>query len=109
MGLALTMWGGSFVNEQLAVLSDNLASLQSLLDLKGHGPMLKVAPEIAWRKARGRWPFAVGHWPSEQNVIADALSRIKAPEKKELPRSLRTALYRQPLEPRQFWKVKEMS
>ena len=52
-----------------------------MLDLKGKGSELAVAREVAWRKARRGWEYALGHLPTEKNNIADALSRLaESPE-----------------------------
>ena len=73
--ICLEIWGDDFKQEELAVVGDNTGSLQNALDLKGSGAMAAVAREIAWRKERRGWAFAVGHIPSERNTIPDALSR----------------------------------
>ena len=105
LGLAMALWCPEFPGQCLAILSDNTAALQDTLDLKGRGPMNQVALELAWRKARGRWTYEVGHWPSQKNVIADALSRLTAPDGKELPEALRDAARREPPRPADFWKL----
>ena len=76
MLLALEQWGDNFLHEEVAVLGDNTGALQNVLDLKGRGPMLAVAREIAWRKARRGWEYRLGHLPSERNNVSDALSRL---------------------------------
>ena len=106
LGLALTIWAKDFVAESLALLCDNTAALQSALDLKGSGPMVNVALEIAWRKARGRWSFEPGHLPAQQNVIADALSRLAAPEEKTKPDGLSEATERPAPDPSKFWRLR---
>ena len=45
--LSLELWGDHFVHEEVAILGDNTGALQNVLDLKGRGPMLAVAREIA--------------------------------------------------------------
>ena len=78
--LALLVWADFFVDTSLAVLGDNTGALTNALQLKGRGPLLAIAREISWRKARRSWAFEVGHLPSEHNSIADALSRIADPK-----------------------------
>ena len=73
--LALMVCGNNFIAEQVAVLGDNTGALQNALDLKGRGILAAVARELAWRQARFGWSFAIGHVPSEKNVVPDALSR----------------------------------
>ena len=74
----------------LALLGDNLASLNSLLSYKGRRNLAQVTKEMAWRKARYGWRYAVGHLPSERNTLADSLSRVAAPgsHAKEVPAGL---------------------
>ena len=78
--LSLIVWGPRFVTEAVAVLGDNTGALQTALSLSGRMPNLAAARELAWRQARGRWNFEVGHLPSEHNTTADALSRVASPE-----------------------------
>ena len=106
VALALSVWGPSFVQESLALLCDNTGSLQQALDLKGSGPYLAIARELAVRKARGRWAFTPGHLPAEQNVLADALSRLHAPAKKAFPAALSAATHRDGGKPEGFWKLR---
>ena len=73
--LALILWADNFKNHQLAVVGDNTGALISALQLKGKGILAAVAREVAWRRERFGWSFAVGHVPSELNIVADALSR----------------------------------
>ena len=87
------------------MLSDNTAALHNLLDLKGSGAMLQIARELSWRTARGRWAYSVGHIPSEQHDIADSLSRLFAPDAKNLPAILKSSTPRTPFEPADFWKL----
>ena len=106
VGLCIALWGKDFVAESLAVVTDNTAALQQLLDLKGKGPMLAVAMELSWRKARGRLAFEPGHLPSEQNRWADALSRLAAPKSAKVPEELRGVTERSPPAPAVFWKLR---
>ena len=75
--LCLVLWA-SDGDATLAILGDNVSALQAALTLRCRGSMLRVAREIAWRKARFRWSFSVGHLPKESNRLADALSRQAA-------------------------------
>ena len=73
--LALMVWANDFKQSQLAVLGDNTGALTNALQLKGKGILAAVAREVAWRRERFNWAFAVGHVPSELNIVPDALSR----------------------------------
>ena len=77
--LTLLKWGSASSQEGLAMIGDNTASLTAAANLKGKGALTAISREIAWRKVRHQWRFAVGHLPSEANVVADALSRLSAP------------------------------
>ena len=46
--------------------------------LRGTGPLLQVAREIAWRRAAFRWNLTYAHYPAELNKVTDALSRLEA-------------------------------
>ena len=79
------------------MVGDNTGSLQNALDLKGSGVMAAVAREIAWRRERREWKFAVGHIPSERNTVPDALSRQHEVPPLPFPHhALRQAHFRKP-------------
>ena len=81
--IALCVWAQPRV--PMSVLGDNAASLADALHLAGTKEMQAIARELAWRKARREWQYAMGHLPSEVNGPADALSRLEAPEPAEFP------------------------
>jgi len=92
--IALHTWGSEH-RSGLLLLGDNLASLAGILNLRGKSVLNLITKEVAWRKVRFQWRFAVGHLPTEKNQIADALSRIAAPpgsEHRSLPACLRGAV-----------------
>ena len=91
-GLALVLRQWASPLKKLAVVGDNTSSLQDALNLSGHKEMLAITREIAWRKARYGWLFAVGHLPTEANKKADALSRLTAPNSEGLPPELASTL-----------------
>ena len=66
--------------KKILLVGDNLGSLQNTLDMKGQGPLLAIAREVAWRKVRLGWSYDAAHIPSEHNTAPDALSRQYAPE-----------------------------
>ena len=107
VGLALCIWAPEFCNtHSLAVVTDNTSALQNALDLKGSGVQLGIAQELAWRRARCGWSYSPGHIPTEQNKLADTLSRLAAPEgNADIPREL-ADLRRRHFEPAKFWKLR---
>ena len=107
VALALCQWSRSFTTTALAILNDNVSALQSALDMKGKGPLVMVAREIAWRRANYGWAYEVAHLPSEQNALADDLSRLHAPDKASLPAQLSRARACDAVPVTDFWKLKE--
>ena len=73
----MIQWASS--HQRLTLFGDNTASLQMALDSKGKGATNELLREIAWRKAKHGWSFAVAHLPTESNVLADSLSRLFEP------------------------------
>ena len=106
--LALTVWGGKFTTESVAVLGDNTAALENSLHFKGLGTDgCGLSPELSWRVARFRWAFAVGHLPGEYNGVVDALSRLGQPHAPAYPaRALRGATRVDAPDLCTFWKVR---
>ena len=94
--VCLVLWGRAHRGQGLALLGDNLASLEAALHLRGRGALSQIAREISWRRARDGWRYVVGHLPTERNIIADALSRLAAPaaEAKRWPTELASASQR---------------
>ena len=83
--LSLILWGEYATGRTILMVGDNTGSLQNTLELKGKGPLMAIAREVAWRKARHNWQFEVGHLPSEYNAAPDALSRQAGPVIKPWP------------------------
>jgi len=77
--LVLRVWADRFAQTGFAILGDNVASLGFAVNLKGRKSHSQISREIAWRRVRRSWRYAVAHVPSEQNHLADALSRTCAP------------------------------
>jgi len=89
--VALVLWGHEHRETGVAILGDNLAALNGALHLRGRGALTLITKELSWRKVRLSWKFAAGHLPSEHNHLADALSRLHAPqgsERKSFPGEL---------------------
>jgi len=92
MLLALMVYGSRFSKSGLVVFGDSLAALGGILNLKGRNGLTRITREVAWRRVRYGWRYAVSHLPAEFNILADALSRIDAPsssERKAFPDALR--------------------
>ena len=66
-------------------MGDNTGALEAALQLKGAGPMLAIARELAWRRARRRWAYKVGHISTENNIVPDVLSRLHDPSPSNFP------------------------
>ena len=85
---------------------DNLTSLQNLLHLRsGVTNLNAICREISWRKVLDNWRVCPVHYPKEYNVVADALSRLHAPDPSPRPSSaLRGASFRiAPLQDDSLW------
>ena len=63
----------------LLFCGDNLASLNLAVSNKSRGLLGHVGRELAWRRAKFDWKFAVAHLPSESNKLVDRLSRLADP------------------------------
>ena len=75
--LGIELWCGS--STPTVLLGDNTGTLQELLDLKGAGVHGMLAQSLAVLRCARTLTLAVGHLPSESNVLADALSRQADP------------------------------
>ena len=75
--LAAVQWCPIY--DELLFCGDNVASLQLALSHKGQGAIAIIGRELAWRKAKHLWQYAVAHLPAEANKLADRLSRLADP------------------------------
>ena len=78
----------------MALLGDNTAALNAAVSYRGKNVLGLISREISWRKVRFGWRYAVGHLPSEHNLLADALSRLDTAagsERKDFPKELARA------------------
>ena len=74
--------------------------------MKGTGPLLAVARELAWRKVRQGWRFDVAHIPTEDNDTPDALSHQFGPDPPPFPTvALKGAIRRHAPDVKQLWKI----
>jgi len=90
--LSLICWGHLWRDSGLAIFGDNVAALSGAANLRGRGVLSKITRELAWRRVRFGWRYAVSHLPAEENEWADALSRLAAPagsDHKQMPEPLR--------------------
>ena len=103
--ICLMLWGAEHRGLGVAILGDNLSSLEAALHLSGRGALAQIAREVAWRRAREGWRYVVGHLPTEHNVLADALSRLDAPagDRMQVPTELRRAAQRAVPDPQELW------
>ena len=85
---AVQAWCVEGPHRHLALVGDNIAALTVALSFRGRGDLARVCREMALRQARLNLQLAVGHLPTEQNGIADALSRMAAPSPAALPAAL---------------------
>ena len=67
-----------------------MAALNDAMKLKGRGAMNAVAREIAWRRVALQWRFRTMHLPKEINLLADALSWLRAAPPHVFPDVLQT-------------------
>ena len=103
--IALLVWGSRFRHSGLALVGDNTASLSAAVSGKGKRGMNHISAEIAWRKVRFSWRYAVSHLPTEHNSVADHLSRMASPDgPHELPSELATARRVEDLLHASWWK-----
>ena len=106
IALSLDLWGDYFLKEPVAVVGDNTASLTSLLKQNGKGPLLAVAHELSWRRARRGWLISAGHLPTEGNKVPDALSRLA--EGAAFPQAALSSAIRSPLpHVGRFWRCSD--
>ena len=90
--IVLVCYGHAHRSTGLAILGDNLASLNLALSMKGSAALGTISRELTWRRIRGGWRYACGHLPTEQNTVADQLSRLHQPgHPAQLPDVLREA------------------
>ena len=91
---AIEKWCCQGLLREVALVGDNLAALSVAISLRGKGDLAQVCREVALRQAWYGLHVAVGHLPTELNTIADALSRLFAPQAAALPVQLGKARVR---------------
>ena len=103
--LVLVTYGYEHRALGLAILGDNLSSLNLSISLKGSAALGRISRELAWRRVRGGWRYACGHLPAELNDIAESLSRRHAPgdRRREFPAELRDVRRRLAVSVRTLW------
>ena len=106
--LALKLWGPSAEGWRIGLRSDPLGALLAVTQLKTRAPGLSlVVAEVALLIAeRGLCVGEATHIPGAANSLADALSRLVAPEPAPFPRELLGAPRSPaPARPRAFWRA----
>ena len=68
--------------------------------------MNAIGREIAWRKVVRRWQYSLSHLPAEQNDEADALSRLEAEPKREMPQLGEARFTAPPEQDEQLWRAR---
>ena len=90
------------------IRSDSLGALRAFMKLASKSPMLNaIARELSLDLAEGDYHIELlSHIPGVANTLADAASRLYAPEPKEIPATL-VNVRRIILEPRgaNFWRT----
>ena len=85
---ALVVWCGPGGLSSIALVGDNLGALTAAVSTRGRGDVARICREVALRQARLGLHIAVGHLPSQLNDWADALSRVFAPKRPQMPQEL---------------------
>ena len=86
---SLARWCTPGGRREVAVVGDNIAALTVALSRRGRGDLGRLCRELALRQARQDLCIAVGHLATHLKTIADALSRLSAPEPSRFPEELR--------------------
>ena len=85
---AIARWCRPGERRVIAVVGDNVAALTVALSRRGRGDLGRLCRELALKQARQDLVIAVGHLASALNTIADALSRLTAPDASTFPSEL---------------------
>ena len=86
---SLARWCPPGGRREVAVVGDNVAALTVALSRRGRGDLGRLCRELALRQARQDLGIAVGHLATHLNTVADALSRLSAPDPSAFPDDLR--------------------
>ena len=68
--------------------------------------MNAIARELAWRRIIRRWQYLLKHLPAEQNDEADALSRLEAVPRRDLPDLGNAVFIKPPKQDDSLWKAR---
>ena len=94
------------ISEEGALIrGDNLGALSVALKLSSTTPAMNViARELAWRRIVRHWQYLLKHLPAEVNDEADALSRLEAEPRRDMP-ALGEAIYvAPPVQDARLWR-----
>ena len=86
--ISLALWCGHGGLRRIAIIGDNLAALTVAISHRGRGDLGRVCREVALRQARWNLEITVGHLPTADNGLADALSRLTGPSPAAFPPEL---------------------
>ena len=105
--LAVDLWADP--RSPCPFLGDNTAALQEAVGLRGKGQLALPAQVLAVLRCRRSLEIPVAHLANEANTLADALSRLEAPEgnRKAFPAVLANVKRRIPCELSCIWKMVE--
>ena len=107
--LVLLTFDSTLRDSGALIKGDNLSSLNEALRLKSTLPgMNTISREISWRKVAYSWQYDLAHLPSELNDEADALSRLYAEPRRELPKDLlmTSTFVEPPLQTASLWRAR---
>ena len=68
--------------------------------------MNTIGREIAWRRVVRQWQYSLTHLPAEQNDEADALSRLEAEPKRDMPQLGEAVFVAPPKQDEALWKAR---
>ena len=93
---AVVRWCPAGGRSAVALVGDNVAALTVAVSRRGRGDLGRICRELALVQARHSLTISVGHLATKLNTWADALSRLAAPDRAEVPQDLRSV-------PRRAW------
>ena len=98
----------SILTESGALIrGDNLGALSDALKLASTAPAMNaIAREMAWRRIVRQWQYSLTHLPSEQNDEADALSRLEAEPRRNMPQLGAARFVAPPAQNDDLWKAR---
>ena len=68
--------------------------------------MNAIAREMAWRRIVRQWQYSLTHLPAELNDEADALSRLEAEPRRDMPQLGAARFVAPPAQTDELWKAR---